>query len=231
MRTIFIALALAAAAHAADLINEDFAGPDLPKTWTPGGRAGSWTILNGTLQGACAPEDDHGPSISTPLLIKNTTLSFKLKREPGAYALMLIDGESVFGGQAHLLRVAVSGNTLTVAQDRGSPKSHLDQAKAKADAKKANQPPPPAKPTALQLADPWFYRTEPLATAKLTSKPEEWLKIEVIVHGNSVTVTVNDKQMVTGKSTVLDVAKSKLVFLVGGGKKMWIDDVHASEMK
>ncbi len=230
MRLFFAILSLAAVANAADLINADFSQPELPKDWTPGGRKGSWTIVDGALQGACAASDDHGPSISVPLVTKNTTLSFRVKREPGAYALMLIDGESTFGGQAHLLRVAVSGNNLTIAQDRGSPKSHVDQGKARTEAKKANQPLPP-KPTALQLADPWFYRTESLATAKLTSKPEDWLKIEVITHGNNVTVTINDKQMVTAKSTVLDVAKSKLVFLIGGGKKMWIDDVVASATK
>lgn len=229
MRPLLAILAFATAAQAADLVSDDFAGTELSKQWTLGGRAGSWSIVDGTLQGACAPEDDHGPSISTPLVTKNVTLSFKLKREPGVYALMLIDGESVFGGQAHLLRVAVNGNNLTIAQDRGSPKSHLDQAKAKAAAKKAGQPLP--KPTPTELADPWYYRTEVLATAKLTSKPEEWLHIEVIAHGNGVTVTINDKQMITAKSTVLDVAKSKLVFLAGNGKKLWIDDVQAASMK
>ena len=230
MRAFVLLLAFAASACAADLINENFASAELPSTWTPGGRKGAWSVVDGTLQGACAVTDDHGPSISVPLATKNTTLSFRVKREPGAYALMLIDGESTFGGKAHLLRVSLNGQTLNIAQDRGSPKSHVDQGKAKAEAKKANQPPPP-KPTALQLADPWFYRTESLATAKLTTKPEDWLKIEVITHGNNVTVTIDDKQMVTAKSTVLDVAKSKLVFLVGGGKKMWIDDVVASTTK
>ena len=229
MRLFFAFLALASSISAADLISVDFAGPDLPKDWTPGGRKGAWTIVDGTLQGACSPEDDHGPSISVPLTTKNTTVTFKLKRESGAYALMLIDGESSFGGQAHLLRVAVSGERLTIAQDRGSPKSKLDQAKLKAEAKKAGQPLPKATP--LQLADPWFYRTESLTTAKLTKKPEEWIKIEVITHGNGVTVTIDDKQMVTAKATILDVKKSKLVFLVGNGKKLWLDDVHATETK
>ena len=77
-------------------------------------------------------------------------MSFKLKREPGSYALMLIDGDSAFGGQAHLLRVAVSGDRLTIAQDRGSLASKMEQAKAKSAAKKAGQP--MAKPTPATAA-------------------------------------------------------------------------------
>lgn len=152
-------------------------------------------------------------------------MSYKLKREPGSYALMLIDGESAFGGQAHLLRVAISGDRLTVAQDRASLASKAEQAKAKAAAKKAGQPQP--KPTAEQLADPSFYRTDSLATAKLTSKPTDWLKVDVIVQGNDVTVTINDSQVVKAKATVLSVAKSRLVFLAGAGKKLWLDEVRA----
>ncbi len=228
MRTLAV-IFVASALHGADLLQDDFAAPGIPKHWTPGGRPGSWSVVNGTLQGDCSPQDDHGPSISTPITVKNLTLDYRLRREPGAYALMLIDGDSVFGGQAHLLRVAVAGDRLTIAQDRGSPKSKAEQAKAKADAKAAKQPAP--KPTTTQLADPWFYRTEQLAATKLKTKPGDWIKIEVIVHQNSVTVTIDDKQMVTAKATVLDVPKSKIVFLAGMGKKLWIDDVRLREAK
>lgn len=230
MRTLLLILAFVSSVQAADLINETFADPALPKNWTTGGRKDSWSVVDGTLQGACDPTDDHGPSISAPLVTKNAMVTFRIKREAGSYALMLIDGESAFGGQAHLLRVAVSGDRVVVAQDRGSPKSHADQAKARTDAKKAGQPPPP-KPTPLQLSDPWFYRTEQLASATIKKKPEEWLKVEVIVHGNSVTVTLDDNQMVTAKATILDAQKSKLVFLAGNGKKLWLDDIKATDGK
>ena len=230
MRTLLLlALSLASSITAADLFREDFSGAALPKTWTPGGRPGSWSVVDGALQGDCNPTDDHGPSISTPLPATNVSVSFKLRREPGSYALMLIDGDSAFGGEAHLLRVAVSGDRLTIAQDRGSLASKMEQAKAKASAKKTGQPLP--KPTPEQLADKAFYRTESLATAKLTTPPQEWLALKVIAHGNDVTVTINDGQVIKAKATVLDVSKSKLVFLAGAGKKLWIDDVQARDRK
>ncbi|MBL9146407.1 MAG: hypothetical protein JNM99_22195 [Verrucomicrobiaceae bacterium] len=230
MRTIFFLIfSLTSSITASDLVHEDFSGPALPKSWTPGGRPGSWSVVDGALQGDCNPTDDHGPSISTPLPATNVSVSFKLRREPGSYALMLIDGDSAFGGQAHLLRVAVSGDRLTIAQDRGSLASKMEQAKAKASAKKTGQPMP--KPTPEQLADPAFYRTESLAIAKLTTPPQEWLALKVIAHGNDVTVTINDGQVIKAKATVLDVSKSKLVFLAGAGKKLWIDDVQARDRK
>jgi hypothetical protein len=43
-----------------------------------------------------------------------------------------------------------------------------------------------------------------------------------------VTVTINDAQKLTAKGTVFDVAKSRLVFLVGQGKEVWIDEVRVS---
>lgn len=226
---LLLVLSIASLIPAADLVHEDFSGPALPKSWTPGGRPGSWTIKDGALQGDCNPDDDHGPSVSTPLPARNVSVSFKLKREPGSYALMLIDGDSAFGGQAHLLRVAVSGDRLTIAQDRGSLASKMEQAKAKSAAKKAGQP--MAKPTPEQLADKAFYRTESLATAKLATPPQEWLTLKVIAHGNDVTVTINDAQVIKAKATVLDVPKSKLVFLAGAGKKLWIDDMQARDRK
>ena len=76
---------------------------------------------------------------------------------------MLFDGESAFGGAAHLLRVQIYGGMLGIAQDRGTPQSHIDQAAEKIAMKKAGKTQPP--PTKEQLADPKFYRTERLGGA------------------------------------------------------------------
>jgi len=62
----------------------------------------------------------------------------------------------------------------------------------------------------------------------LKSKPGDWIKIDLTLKGNDVTVTVNDQQKLTAKGTVFDVAKSRLVFLVGQGKRVWIDDVRVT---
>lgn len=226
MRHFLLALALGSSAVAGELIHEDFSAAALPQGWSTGGRAQSWMVADGVLQGSCAADDDHGPAVFAPLSGHDLVVSCKVKLDAKGNCLMLIDGESAFGGSAHLLRVAIYGNSLSIAQDRGTPQSHLDQGAAKAAAKKAGKTLAP--PTAEQLADPKFYRTERLATAKLDFKPGEWLKIDVVLKGNDVTVTLNEAQKLQAKGSVFDVAKSRLVFLVGQGKKLWIDEVHAS---
>lgn len=220
------ALALAASTFADDLLHEDFSGSALPKGWTTGGRANSWSVVDGALQGVCAKEDDHGPAVFAPLSGRDVSAGYKVKLDEKGNCLMLIDGESAFGGAAHLLRVSLYGGTLTIAQDRGAPQSHIEQGKGRAKLAKEGKKPPP--PTPEQLADPKFYRTERLGGAPIAAKPGEWIKIDVSLKGNDVTVTVNDSQKLTAKGAVLDVPKSRLVFLVGQGKKVWIDEVRVS---
>lgn len=215
---------LAAPAVAGDLINESFSGAALPKDWTTGGRANSWSIVDGTLQGVCAKEDDHGPAVFAPIQGRDVDASYRVKLDEKGNCLMLIDGESAFGGAAHLLRVQINGGTIALAQDRGTPQSHIEQGKVRAQLAKEGKKPP--QPTKEQLADPKFYRTERLGGAPLEAKPGEWMQIDVSLRGNNVTVTVNGKQQLTGKGTVFNVPKSRLVFLVGQGKKVWIDDVR-----
>ena len=227
MFRFLLLLSLCTPALAGELVHEDFSAAGLPKGWGTGGRADSWSVADGVLQGVCAKEDGHGPAVFAPLAGHDVSASCKVKLDEKGNCLMLIDGESAFGGSAHLLRVAIYGSTLTIAQDRGTPKSHLDQAAEKAAATKAGKTPPPP-PTPEQLADPQFYRTERLGGTPLQVKPGDWIKLDVALKGNDVTVTINGTQKVQAKGTVFDVAKSRLVFLVGQGKKLWIDEVRAS---
>ena len=226
MRCLLAFLALAPVAFAADSIREDFSGPGLPTGWTTGGRANSWSVVDGTLQGVCAKEDDHGPAVFAPLQGRDLSASYKVKLDEKGNCLMLIDGESAFGGSAHLLRVQIFGGNISIAQDRGTPQSHIEQGKLRAQLAKEGKKPP--QPTAAELADPKFYRVEKLAGEPLKSKPGDWIKIDLTLKGNDVTVTVNDQQKLTAKGTVFDVAKSRLVFLIGQGKKVWIDDVRVT---
>jgi hypothetical protein len=226
MRCLLFFFALCTTSLAGELIHEDFSAAGLPKDWSAGGRPNSWTVSDGVLQGVCAADDSHGPAVFAPLAGHDLAASYKVKLDEKGNCLTLIDGESAFGGSAHLLRVSIYGNTLSIAQDRGTPQSHIDQGAARAAAIKEGKTVPP--PTAEQLADPKFYRTERLAGVPLQTKPGDWIKIDVALKGNDVTVTINDAQKLTAKGTVFDVAKSKLVFLVGQGKKVWIDEVRVS---
>jgi len=226
MRSPLLILAFCSSTFAGELIHEDFTAAGLPKGWTTGGRAHSWTVVEGSLQGVCAKDDDHGPAVFAPLAGRDLAVSCKVKLDEKGNCLMLIDGESAFGGSAHLLRVSIYGNTLAIAQDRGTPESHIEQGKLRAALAKEGRKVSP--PTAEQLADPKFYRVERLASAPLQARPGEWIKLDVALRSNQVTVTVNDSQKLDAKGTVFDVAKSRLVFLIGQGKKLQIDDVRVS---
>jgi hypothetical protein len=219
-------LAACGSVFGGELIHEDFSGNVLPKGWSTGGRPKSWEVVNGALQGTCAADDSHGPAVFAPIKAHDLHLSYKVKLDEKGNCLTLIDGESAFGGTAHLLRVTVYGNHVGLAQDRGTPQSHLDQAAATAAARKEGKAVPP--PTQEQLADPKYYRTERLASAPLEVKTDDWIKFDVALKGNDVTVTVNDKQTLKATGTVFDVEKSRLVFLVGQAKKVWIDEVRVS---
>ncbi|WP_397379648.1 hypothetical protein [Prosthecobacter sp.] len=226
MRSHLLVLAFCSSTFAGELIHENFTAAGLPKGWTTGGRANSWTVVEGALQGVCAKEDDHGPAVFAPLAGRDLAVSCKVKLDEKGNCLMLIDGESAFGGSAHLLRVSIYGNTLALAQDRGTPESHIQQGKLRAALAKRGKKAPP--PTAEQLADPQFYRTERLASIPLQAQPGTWIKLDVSLKGNDVTVVVNDTQKLSAQGTVFDVAKSRLVFLIGQGKKLQIDDVRVS---
>lgn len=226
MRSHLLVLAFCSSTFAGELIHENFTAAGLPKGWTTGGRANSWTVVEGALQGVCAKEDDHGPAVFAPLAGRDLALSCKVKLDEKGNCLMLVDGESAFGGSAHLLRVSIYGNTLALAQDRGTPESHIQQGKLRAALAKEGKKVQP--PTAEQLADPQFYRTERLASIPLQAQPGTWIKLDVFLKGNDVTVVVNDTQQLSAQGTVFDVAKSRLVFLIGQGKKLQIDDVRVS---
>jgi len=225
-RQLLIAALSVTSAFAGELVHEDFTSPELPKGWSTGGRPNSWKVADGALEGECAKDDAHGPAVFAPLTGHDLNLSYKVKLDEGGNCLMLVDGDSAFGGSAHLLRVSLYGRTVVIAQDRGTPRSHQEQGAALTAARKEGKTVPP--PTKEQLADPQFYRTERLAAAPLQAKPGEWIKIDVALRGNEVSVTLNDTQKLDAKGTVFDVAKSRLVFLVGQGKKVWIKEVRAS---
>jgi len=139
------------------LLSEDFNVPSLPANWRPGGRPKSFSIVDGALQGVCAPDDDHGPAISAPVEAHDLTIQFSVRLLKPGLVLFLVDGDSQFGGTAHLLRVALGAKFAALQQDRGSLESKQAQAAAKKQAAKEGRKPP--TPTREQLADDVFETT------------------------------------------------------------------------
>jgi len=209
------------------LLEENFAGAALPKNWQPGGRPHSFTIVDGALQGQCPADDGHGPSIGVPLEGHNWTIQFSMRSVKPGVMLLLVDGESQYGGAAHLLRFASHGDGTALQQDRGTLESKQQQAKARAQATAEGRKVPP--PTAPQLADPKFYRTEPLATNPAKLQDGKWHTVLIEIRGNDVVAQVDGTLTLRAKGTVLDVKKSRLVFLVGAAGCVQFDNVKVWE--
>jgi hypothetical protein len=201
------------------LLDETFSTDAIPKPWQPAGRTGSCSIADGTLKCVAAEGDDHGPSIGVPIEGRDLVLEFDFQFVKPGYFLCLIDGDSQFTGQAHLLRFAATGQQVQLMQDRGDPASKKAQ-KEERDRNGGKRTPP----TPEQLKDPSFYRIEKLAMkpAKTTDGKKHHVTIEV--RGNRVTAKYDDLEL-SGTGTVLDEQKSRLVFLVAQTGDVRIDNV------
>ncbi len=209
------------------LLEESFSGTAIVRPWEPGGKAGAFSIVDGALQGVCSPDDHHGPAIGVPLAGRNLTISFRFKYAKPGYFLFLLDGESQFGGAAHLLRVSLAPTQLAIQQDRGEPASHIAQGKEKREADKAGRVLP--APTKEQLADPKFYRVEKLAAQSAKTGDGQWHQVLIEQNGNDVLVQLDALPPLAAKGTVLDAPKSRIVFLVGLAGTVLVDDVKVWE--
>ena len=183
--------------------------------------------MDGALRGVAQPDDAHGPSIGVPIEGRDLTVQFRVKFVQKGYFLFLIDGDSEFGGQAHLLRFALAPDLMQLAQDRGSLESKAAQKVEKDAAAKAGTKPPP--PTKEQLADPKFYRTESLAKQPANPTDGEWHTVRIEVRGNEVVAQMDALPALRGTGTVLAVKKSRVVFLIGQSGDVRIDDVKVAE--
>jgi hypothetical protein len=209
------------------LLDESFSSPTLPPKWQPGGRPNSFSIVDGALRGVAQPDDAHGPAIGVPIDGHNLTVEFRVKFAQKGYFLFLIDGESQFGGEAHLLRLALTADAMQLAQDRGTLASKMEQKNARDAAQKAGTKIPP--PTKEQLADPKFYRTESLGRQPAKPTDGEWHQVRIELHGNEVVAQMDKLPALHGTGTVLDVKKSRIAFLVSQSGDIRIDDVCAWE--
>jgi hypothetical protein len=208
------------------LLSEDFSGAKLPSQWQPGGRPKSFSIVEGALQGVCPADDHHGPAIGVPIEGKNLVVQFSVRFIKPGLVLFLVDGDSQYGGQAHLLRVSLGDKFAALQQDRGSLESKKAQAEEKAKAAKEKRK--PAQPTKEQLADPKFYRTETLDRKTVALGDGQWHQVRLDINGNEAQATI-DEVVLRAKGTAWEVKKSRLTFLVGLAGTMQFDHVKVWE--
>jgi len=219
MLLVVLLLSPCASAGERVLLDESFSGTAIPKPWKPGGRKNAFSIVDGVLRGVAAAGDHHGPSIGIPIQGHDLILEFDFKFARPGYFLCLIDGDSQFRGQAHLLRFAATKTQVQLMQDRGDPVSKRRQYKERQRNGGKRVP-----PTRAQLADPSFYRIERLARHTATAIDGRWHHVTITLRGNRVLAGF-DKTKLSATGTVLDVKKSRLVFLVGQTGDVRIDNV------
>lgn len=205
------------------ILTEDFSTGKLDKPWQPGGKPGAFTIVDGAMQGVCAADDSHGPSIGVPIEAKNLTVQFNVRFIKPGGVLFLVDGDSAFGGQAHLIRVGLSPKQAALQQDRGSLKSKADQKVLKDKA--AKEKTKVAPPTAAQLADPSFYRTERIDAKPAKLVDGQWHTVLLEIAGNEVAAQIDGSIVLKGRASVADVKKSRIVFLVGNAGVAQFDNI------
>lgn len=208
------------------LLSEDFSGATLPASWQSGGRPKAFSIVEGALQGVCPADDHHGPAIGVPIEGKHLVIQFSVRFIKPGLVLFLVDGDSQYGGQAHLLRVALGDKYAALQQDRGSLESKKAQAEEKAKAAKEKRK--PTLPTKEQLADPKFYRTETLDRKTAALSDGQWHRVCVEINGNEAEARIDDV-VLRAKGTVWDTKKSRLVFLVGLAGTAQFDQVKVWE--
>lgn len=201
---------------------------EIPAAWQPGGRKDSFRIVEGALEGVCSADDSHGPWIGLPIEAQDLIVTFRVKFEKAGAALVLVDGTSRFGGQAHLARLSLGKKWVTLQQDRGSLESKAAQAAEKAKAAKEGRK--PALSTAEQLADPRFYRTESLGRLPLDPADGAWHDVRMELRANRYSVWIDGQAHLDVDGTVLDAAKSRLVFLVGQAGRVRFDDVRVFKL-
>ena len=216
----FVTAATGTQAEDRVLLDESFSGDTIPEQWKAGGRKKSFSVFEKALRGVASAGDHHGPSIGIPIQGHDLSLDFDFKFAKPGYFLCLIDGDSQFGGQAHLLRFAVTKKQVQLMQDRGDTASKREQKKAR-DQNGGKRIPP----TKQQLADDSFYRIEPLAKHAISVIDGDWHHVKIVLRGNRVMASV-DNQIFSGTGTVLDVKKTRLVFLVGQTADIRIDNVR-----
>lgn len=178
------------------------------------------------MRGVAQPDDSHGPSIGVPLKGDDLTIEFDVKFAKPGYFLFLIDGDSQFSGQAHLLRFALTGKVAQLAQDRGDPVSKRAQKELRD--KNGGKRTPPSKE---QLADPSFYRIEKLSSQKADPIDGEWHHVWIRIQGNQVEAQLDEQEKMSAEGNVLDVAKSRVVFLVGNKGDVRIDNVKITNQE
>lgn len=209
------------------IVSEDFAGPEMPKTFHTLESAASFSLADGALQAIARAGQERSTHGAFPSIAHDLTVSFMVKFAAPAALYIGVDGyKEEFKGNTHLVRFSVTPEQIGWDQKRGGPDSKHAISEANRAARAAKQP--ILKATAEQLADPSFFRTESLTSKPVHAAIGEWHHVLLEVSGNDLVAQV-DGDVLWATSTVADSKKSRIGVGVTGRGAVLIDNLRISE--
>ncbi|HWB00670.1 MAG TPA: hypothetical protein VG713_19385 [Pirellulales bacterium] len=211
------------------LVSEDFSTAGIPASFRSPRTPNAFAIAAGALQAtsqAGQPSSTHGVFA---IEAHDLTIAFKVKFLQPANLFVGVDGYSeLFRGNTHLVRFSLTPESMGWDQKRGGPASKHAVGEAMKAARLAKQPLP--APTAEQLADPTFFRTEELAAVPIDCDVGSWHDVLLEINGNDLVAQV-DGQTLLATSTVADAAKNRIGFGMVKRATLLIDDVRIWDNK
>jgi hypothetical protein len=209
------------------IVAEDFSAPDIPKTFRTLESAASFSIVDGALQAvsrAGQASSTHGIFIAKA---HDLTIAFAMKFTAPGVLYIGVDGyKESFKGNTHLVRFSLTPERMAWDQHRGGPDSKHAVGEAMKAARAAKQPLPQGTPE--QLADPSFFRIEPLAARAIHCAVGEWHDVLIEVSGNELVAQVDGEKLF---ATALEADSMKSRIGVGLTERgtVLIDRVRISE--
>lgn len=210
------------------IVREDFSGAGIPKSFVPLGQPKAFSVVDGALQIVSEAGQTSAPFAVVKLPAHDVAMSFSVKFTKAGMFFVAIDGHSeAFGGNTHLVRLMITPTGIVWDQKRGSPESKkaitIENKKARKDGQKI------PTPTAEQLADPKYYRTEELAKKAVNFGIGEWHQVLIEISGDDLVAQVDGQGALLARATVADADKSRAAFEISGRGTVLIGNVRISE--
>jgi hypothetical protein len=209
------------------LLSEEFSGAEIPATFRTLESAASFSIVDGALQ--AVSREGQARSTHGVFIVKahDLTVAFAMKFVAPGSLFLGVDGyKEEFKGNTHLVRFSLTPERMAWDQHRGGPESKHAVGEAMKAARAAKQPLP--TPSAEQLADPNFFRIEPLASRAVRCAVGEWHNVLLEVSGHELVAQV-DNDVLFAVSTDADAMKSRLGVGLTGRGTVLIDHVRITE--
>lgn len=209
------------------LLSEDFTGGEIPQRFRTLYTPDAFRVVDGALRVTAAPGQERATHGAFLVGGHDLTLAFSVKFFQAGTLFIGVDGyKEEFQGNTHLVRFSLTPERMAWDQKRGGPISKHAISEANRAARQAKLP--IAQPTAEQLADPNFFRTEELAAREIQCPVGQWHDVLLEVSGNELVAQV-DGQTLLATATVADAKKNRIGLGLTGRSTVLVDNFRVWE--